>query len=225
MLERAVLQKVLPKGIYSALTDETVATMNALIQDPELQEQYRENFLSYTQVLQEGRWKLLDYTKAIKYVTHKLMGATNIEAYAKAMPDRYARLVMMGICEKDIHAHVAGFTKGKLVNAILEQSIIPSWILNQDMYQKALNTQLELMLHAKSEKVRSDAANSLLTHLKAPEVKKFQLDVGIKEDSTIDALREATMALVAQQRLALQAGVLNADEVARARVIDAEVLE
>ena len=36
MLERAVLQKVLPKGIYSTLTDETVATMNALIQDPRI---------------------------------------------------------------------------------------------------------------------------------------------------------------------------------------------
>ena len=190
-----------------------------------MQEQYRENFLTYTQVLQDGRYKLQDYMNAIKYVTHKLMGASNVEAYAKAMPDRYARLLSMGIPEKDVHAHVAGFTKGKLVNTILEQSIIPSWLLNQDMYQKALNTQADLMMNAKSEKVRSDAANSLLTHLKAPEVKKFQLDVGIKENGVMDALREATMALVAQQRMALQAGVVNAAEVAKARIIEAEVVE
>lgn len=224
MLDRAVLQRVLPRNLYTTLTDEMVTTINGLIQDPDMQEQYRDNFLTYTQVLQEGKWKLLDYLNAIKYVTHKLMGASNVEAYAKAMPDRYARLVALGVPEKDVHAHVAGYTKGKLVNTILEQSIIPSWILNQDMYQQALNTQCELMLHAKSEKVRSDAANSLLTHLKAPEVQKFQLDVGIKENSAIEALREATMALVAQQRMALQAGVVDAEGVAKAKVINAEVI-
>ena len=63
---------------------------------------------------------------------------------------------------------MTSYNKNKLVNLILEQSMIPSWVLNQDMYQKALNVQCELMLTANSEKV-SDAANSILTHLKPPQ--------------------------------------------------------
>ena len=53
---------------------------------------------------------------------------------------------------KDISSFVTSYNKNKLVNLILEQSMIPSWVLNQDMYQKALNVQCELMLTANSEK-------------------------------------------------------------------------
>ena len=108
----------------------------------------------------------------------------------------------------------------------MEQTLIPSYVLNQDLYQKALNVQAELMLTAKSEKVRSDAANSLLTQLKMPEVNKVQLDVNVKEDGSIAALRESTLELVRQQRLMVEAGAMNAQEVAHSKlVIDVESKE
>ncbi|MFK5281968.1 hypothetical protein ACI3PL_20670, partial [Lacticaseibacillus paracasei] len=77
-----------------------------------------------------------------------------------------------------------------------------------------MNTQAELMRSANSEKVRSDAAANILLHLKPPEVTKIELDVGVKGDSTLDSLREATAALVAQQRLQLSAGMVSAKQVA-----------
>jgi hypothetical protein len=103
--------------------------------------------------------------------------------------------------------------------AIMKQSMIPSWVLNQDMYQSALNVQFDLMNTANSEKVRTDAANSLLTHLKAPEAATVELNITHKEDGSIAALREATLKLVAQQRLGLQAGMINLKEVAVSQVI------
>lgn len=48
--------------------------------------------------------------------------------------------------------------------------------------------------------------------------------MGVKEDNSISALREATLALVAQQRMALQAGAMNAQDVAHSRVIEGERL-
>jgi len=109
--------------------------------------------------------------------------------------------------------------------------LIPSYVLNQDMYQKALNVQAELMVTAKSEKVRTDAANSLLTQLKMPEVKKVELDIGIKEDSSINVLRTATLELVANQRLLMKAGQTTAGiiagsklEVVPTEVDDAEII-
>ena len=98
-------------------------------------------------------------------------------------------------------------------------------MLNQDLYQKALNVQAELMLTAKSEKVKSDAANSLLTHLKPPEIKKVELEIGTKEDSSIAQLRQATLELAQAQRLALQAGAATTLEIAHSRVIPVEVVD
>jgi len=82
------------------------------------------------------------------------------------------------------------------------------------------------MLSARSEKVRSDAANSLLTHLKQPEAQKIELDIGVKEDSSINALRASTMELVAQQKMMLKAGAMHAQEVAHSKlIIDADFEE
>jgi hypothetical protein len=159
------------------------------------------------------------YIDAVRYVSYKLMGGTNIDCYIKTFPDKYQRFLQQGVANKDIASYVTSYNKSKLVNLIYEQTLIPSYVLNQDLYQKALNVQAELMVSANSEKVRSDAANSLLTHLKMPETQKVELDIGIKEDKTIEALRATTMALVTQQRQMIQAGAMHAQDVAHSRLI------
>ena len=189
-------------------------------------ETYRDNLISYASVMADGKFKMESYVSAVKYVSHKLMGATNIAAYVKTFPDKYQDFINRGVDTKDIASYVTAYNKSKLVNLIMEQTLIPSYVLNQDLYQKALNVQAELMLTAKSEKVRSDAANSLLTQLKMPEVNKVQLDVNVKEDGSIAALRESTLELVKQQRLMVEAGAMNAQEVAHSKlVIDVESRE
>jgi hypothetical protein len=147
------------------------------------------------------------------------MGCTNIDAYSKTFPDKILRFNNEGVSAKDIASYVTAYNKSKLVNLILEQTLIPSYVLNQDLYQKALNVQAELMVTAKSEKVRSDAANSLLSHLKMPEKQTVELDLTVKEDSSIGQLRQATLELVQQQKLILQAGVMNAQQVAHSKVL------
>ena len=201
-------------------------SINKTLSDPDMYETYRENLLSYASVMADGRFKMESYVSAVKYVSHKLMGASNIAAYIKTFPDKYQDFINRGIETKDIASYVTAYNKSKLVNLIMEQTLIPSYVLNQDLYQKALNVQAELMLTAKSEKVRSDAANSLLTQLKMPEVNKVQLDVNVKEDGSIAALRESTLELVRQQKLMVQAGAMNAQEVAHSKlVIDVESRE
>lgn len=63
------------------------------------------------------------------------MGDTNKDAYFKTFPHRYQELMARGVTDKDMSAYVAGYAKGKLVNAIMEQSLVPSWVLNQDVYR------------------------------------------------------------------------------------------
>lgn len=209
----------LPDQMKKTINQELIDRINTLISNPDMYEEYRDNLLSYASVMKDGKFKTEDYVNAVKYVSHKLRGDTNIDAYVKTFPDKYQSFLARGVSSKDISAYVASYNKGKLVNLIYEQTMVPAYVLNQDWYQKAINTQAELMLTAKSEKVRSDAANSLLTHLKPPEATKVQLDIGIKQDNSIDQLQLAVQALAAQQRDAIRAGVATARDVAHAKII------
>lgn len=218
----------LPATLKKSVNPELIKKIQQTLNDPDMYETYRENLLSYAKVMAEGKFKVSGYIDAVKYVSHKLMGDSNIAAFSKTFPDKLAKWNAQGMASKDIASYVTAYNKSKLVNLIMEQTLVPSWVLNQDLYQKALNVQADLMVTAKSEKVRSDAANSLLTHLKRPETQKLELDIGVKEDSSIAVLRQATLELAKQQRLAMEAGVMNAQQVAHSRVViegEAEVVD
>ena len=221
-----LLKAALPKALQGNATQEWADQINAIALEPEVAEEVRNNFLSYSKVLQEGKFKTESYLEAVTYVTHKLMGYSNQDAYIRTFPARYQALVAKGATAKDISAYVSAYHKNKLVNLIMEQSMTPSWLLNQDVYQRAINTQLELMTDPDvSPKVRSDAANSILTHLKPPETQKVEIDVGVKNQGGIGDLLATMNQLAAQQRELIQGGV-PARQVARQRlVIEGEVVE
>ena len=228
MLTLDQFQLALPDKVKKSINQELIDQINNTLSDPEMFESYRDNLISYTKVMADGKFKVTQYIDAVRYVSFKLMGCTNIEAYTKTFPDKYQRFIQQGVQAKDIASYVTAYNKSKLVNLIFEQTLIPSHVLNQDLYQRALNVQADLMINAKSEKVRCDAANSLLTQLKAPEVKKVELDIGVKEDSSIAALRATTLELARQQRLMVESGAMNAQEIAQGKLIiegTAEVLE
>lgn len=218
------LKSAVPKHLQSAATQELLDTMNQLAVDYETAEVIRENFVCYTKVLQEGKFKLQDYFNAVQYVTYKHMGYSNQDAYAKTFPARYQALALKGATAKDISAYVAAYSKGMLVNRVMQQSLISPWILNQDVYQKAINTQLDLMVNASSEKVRTEAANSLLTHLKPPEIKKIELAVDVKQDAGIADLRASMRALAAEQVKQIEGGQ-SAKEISRIPLIQAEPVD
>jgi hypothetical protein len=215
-------KQALPDKVKKSVNQELIDQVNATLSEPEMFEAYRDNLLSYTKVMADGRFKVQNYIDAVKYVSHKLMGCTNIEAYTKTFPNKFTRFVAQGVTSKDIASYVTAYNKSKLVNLIFEQTLIPSYVLNQDLYQKALNVQAELMVSAHSEKVRTDAANSLLSHLKMPETQKVELEIGVKEDSSIAALRATTLELARQQRLMIGSGAMDAQQVAHTRLVRAE---
>lgn len=228
MLTPDEFKLALPDKVKKSVSQELIDQINTTLSQPELFESYRENLVSYTKVMADGKFKIESYVDAVKYVTHKLMGCSNIEAYMKTFPNRYQDMVNRGVSAKDIASYVTAYNKGKLVNLIFEQTLIPSYVLNQDLYQRALNVQADLMMNAKSEKVRSDAANSILTQLKQPEIKKVELDIGIKAEGTaLDALRKASEELALRQQAAIAAGTMDAQQAAHQKLdfIDADFQE
>lgn len=209
----------LPDKFKNTVNQELIDQINHTLADPNLYENYRDNLLGYAHVMKDGKFKMADYIAAIKYCSHKIMGSSNIDAYVKTFPDRYQQHLANGTSSKDIASYVTAYNKSKLVNLIMEQSLIPSYILNQDLYQKAINVQADLMLTANSEKVRCDAANSLLNHLKPPEVQKVELDIGMKKDSAMEDLKSALAEIAIKQQKFIDAGVTALKDVTTQKLV------
>lgn len=223
-LTRDEIAQALPANLKSAATQQFADRLNNIVSDPDMAKEVRDNFISYTHVLKEGRYKTDDYLNAVVYVSFKLLGKTNEEAYSLTFPTRYRSLLSKGTSQKDISSYVSMYNKNKLVQLIMQQTLTPSWVLNQDMYQKALNVQYELMTTAVSEKVRTDAADSLLSHLKAPEVKEVNLNLGIQENSGLNELKAALQQVAAVQAKAIENGV-STREIAGAKLIEGTATE
>lgn len=201
------LQAAMPPHLKSAATQKLADHVNTIVQDPQVAEQIRTNFLSYTSVLKEGRFKIEDYMNAVVYVSYKLMGYTNVDSYKRTFPQRYATLKAKGCDNKTVSAYVAAYNKGQLPNLILEQSLVPSWVLNQSLYQQAINVQADLMRNASSEKVRRDAADSIMTHLKRPETHQVELNLGAAESDGMKELKDSLTQLAEYQKDLIRQGV------------------
>lgn len=228
MLTLQEVQDSLPAGQKGHITQPMVDQLNALSKDPEEARYIRENFVSFSQVLSEGRFKLGDYVRAVMYVSHKVMGKSNLEAYKATFPERYQQMVADGRQPKDIASYVAAYNKGKLVNLVYERAMIPTWVLNQDMFQSALNVNYEIMNDVnESGKVRVEAANSILTHLKKPEANKAALKVEIGMNDGMKALETRLAEMAEAQMQIIEGEGMTAQEVAALplNVPEAEVVE
>ena len=78
----AQVRNAVPAHLYASVTQELVDQLNNVAADPLIGSQIRENFLGYTKVMVEGRFKLDDYLHAVKYVSYKLLGYNNEEAWS-----------------------------------------------------------------------------------------------------------------------------------------------
>lgn len=207
MLTIVEVEKALPPNLKSVATQQFVDQINNIVSDPVVADMVRNNFISYTKVLQDGKFKTEDYLHAVTYVSFKLMGLSNQDAYFRTFPARHQALVAKATPAKDIAAYVSAYNRGKLVNLILEQSLVPSWVLNQDAYQKAINTQVELMANAQSELVRTQAANSILTHLAKPKDAGPLVNIDMRENTGMTELKDMLVKMAEQQQNLIKQGV------------------
>jgi len=193
-------QAALPPSVKKSVHQTVIDDINNIIADPESLEVFRENLLTYGSVMKDGRFKITSYIYAVKYVSFKLLGKTNKDAYIATFPDKYQKFLLAGVPEKDIASYSTAYNKSKLVNLIFEQTLVPTHVLNAPVFQSAINVQVDLMTNATSEKVRCEAANSLLVHLKRPEKQVVELDIGIDQGSVIDDYQIAMRQMVIAQK-------------------------
>lgn len=216
------IKNSVPKKFKNTVTQELVDRLNGIIQDPYEAKHIRDNLISYSSVLDGGKFDVGEYINASMYVSYKLMGLSNTQAYIKTFPDRYKDMCAKGYSSSMMAGYVGAYNKTKLVNLIREQSLVPTWILNADAYQEAINTQVELMREAKSERVRAMAADSILNHLKRPDaIANAVINVDVKS-SGLEELKESLLKLAKEQKELIKQGTLTPKQIVELEVIDAE---
>ena len=224
MLEIEAVKKLVPKTQRSLITQEFLDKIEASVSDSDIAEQFKENFITYLNVLSKGKYKMEDYISAVKYVSFKLLGYSNINAYAATFPERYQRLKDEG--QTQIEAFVSMYNKNQLVVQIYEQTIVPTHILNAPLHQEALNTLADMI---RDDSVRGmtkvKACEAILAYTKQPEIIKGELTIGIEQSDTINDLREVTEQLAKTYREALANGTKTLKQVAESRIIDITVEE
>lgn len=224
VIDKNLLVDVLPVNVRTQLTSELFAELIDIKEDTQVLETYRDTLIGFTQVLKSGSYTLRDYGKACRYVTFRLLGDNQKIAYIRTFPDRYKEFKAKGFTDKQISARTSMYAKGKLVKSIEEVAHIPAWLANADNFQKAVNHQVFLMENAESERVQTDAANSIMTHLKRPDKVEIEHSTSEETTSVIGSLVSAAEKIVAKQQLALANGS-TAKQVIAENIIEGETHE
>jgi hypothetical protein len=203
------LRRVLPPTFSSNVTNATVGMVNKLIRGSDVEDNYKENFVYYANVMSDPRFRLSQYMLAIQYVSFRALGYSISRAWQAVFPDKVKALLARGATNSTIHNHAKSFNNTVLVTKILAQAMVPTWILNQHHYQDAINRQVWLMHNAKSENVQTQAAKCLVDALTRPEVAEIEIthNVGTNQDSAIEVYKREAKKLAQAQLEAIKNGV------------------
>jgi len=218
----------LPKGLMKGVSSEVLDNINAMIAMGEEGETFKENLLSHSEILMEGKFSLQQYVNAVKYISFRILGNTQRKAFERTFPEKITEWLATGVPDSSISAYVNAFNKSKLVVRLYTVTLVPFHILNQPYRQEALLTQVALMRNAKSEMVRHKAAESVMTSLAPPEGVPVELSVKVKETTETQELKAAMLNLAQAQRDLIQNG-LSVNVVAQSKVVsissDADALD
>ncbi len=231
------LKSATPKHSRGMITNHVVEVFNELESDhgEDFAEHYKQNFLSMSSVLKTGLYSTKDYLSGIKYVAHKLLQNSDIDAYHLTFPGRYERLMTKwtgeGMTEEEVRSqkispYVTAYKSNDLVKKLAEQALMPSKILNAPMFQDALNVQYDRMYNAYRDQDRIAAAESVLRYTAPNEVHKIEVDVGIKGSDEVQSLRDEMQRLAHQQQVAIEAGTSTSLQIAESKILfEEEVIE
>ena len=205
-------KECVPKSMHSNISQSFVDSINNLAVDPEAAELFRDNLITYSDVLKEGKFKLTNYTEAALFVAFKMQGKTNFEAWCSTFPNKFKKYNGT-VPDKDLYAYASTYNKGKLVQAISERSMAVDHVLFADVRHRAIRRQAELAM-SDNEHVAQKACDSLMNHLKAPEQSKIKVDIGINENDTIAQLEQTLSRMAEMQNNMIAQGGLTAKQIA-----------
>lgn len=223
LVSEELIKKVYPIKIPPRVVRELTETINkAIMGEPEyVREFVKDNMVGLLDVMKGNNTNSFkEYVNAAKFITYKQMGDSDYRAYIRVFPDRVKDYIDRGTSNQQMYVVANRYASGSLVVKMRSMLMFPAHIMYQDVFHKAVQTQCEIMLDTKaSPKVRSDAANSLMTHLKQPEVKKAELQISTQDTGAISELAEALSALSDRQSTLIREGKYTVEELRNAEII------
>lgn len=195
-----------PKDLSKGVPKEVLDDINAMIAKGQEGEFFKEDLMSHTNILQEGKFSLQQYVNAVKYVNYRNMNNTCRRSYELTFPQKITDWLAAGVDEKTISSYVAAFNKTKLVIKMYAVTLAPFHLLNQAYRQEALIKEVKLLRGAKSEMVQHLAASKVLEILAPPEDSKVELDLKVKDNAAMEDLTEAMAGLAKAQKEMLEKG-------------------
>lgn len=219
----AELKEVYPIKVSDVVLQNAVDIINNASKnlDFTMAQYFRESCINHIDIMKESKHRVSfqDYVNACKFVTFKMAGNTDVRAYALTFPDRVRRMERERISNSHLYQYANIYSKNKTVVEVMTKVMVPKYVMYQDWFDKAVNVQGEIMLNDKvSPKVRSDAANSLMTHLKPPEIKQAELKINTSGSEAISQLAEALNNLSGKQRELILTGEYTIKDVSEAEI-------
>lgn len=222
-IDKDVIKKVLPKGIGKTAADKVAEMINqaAMGMDSVMGVHFRDNCISWVKATTSAQMTAEQYINAVKFVSYKMAGDSAVVAYTKTFPDRVNRMAQEGMNNEYLASYAGIYSKGKIVTEVQALALVPTYLMYQDFFHLAVKTQVEIMTNEDiSPKVRADAANSLMTHLKQPEIKKAELDITVRETDTIGELRDVLSQLSRKQADSVLDGEYKVIDVSNHKIIE-----
>lgn len=186
------LQKFMPKGTSTKVTDDIVALIHSIENDTGLaQEVAEERLMGSMHLLGKQGITLEKLINAVKYCSLK-RHMTNRQAWAIVFPDEYDKIVSSG---REVDSHVSMYNSTYLVVEIDKMMIVPFYIMYDKYKHEALETQVNLMRGIGAND--DDRVSPHIQHLASKTVYEM---LKSPEDNTIELKVGASDAMIAQQQ-------------------------
>lgn len=214
------LTNALPKCVK--VSNKLLEDINNVYQGDEDTVNYiKENILTSATILTDGRYTMQNYLNAVKYVSFKMLGKTNMEAWIESFPERYASLKVNNKLD-NIHAAVSAYNRTELVQKLLKQHTMTLRVLNRDKGQRALDVLETIMVTSRSDMARVSAAKTILEYTN-DDAQNNALAVNINiKDPYLDNLKAQLSELAKAQLSAINQGQDTHNLINSSKVIEHE---
>lgn len=213
--------EVMAKSNKKLATPEVMDEIKEIVsRDDSLDGLIQDKIISFSSVMKSGRYKSVDYIRAVQFCSYTAIGDSQIDAYRKTFPDRVAKKKS----DSTIQSSASIYASGELVQKIMSQSMVPAHIMFNSERFKAISILSDLMVNSDNERIRMESADKMLGHIAPPKEAKLEIDVTTHHDG-IDELNSALTRLANQQKEMLDGGHTDIKSIAESKIVDAEVID
>lgn len=228
------VQKALPSK-KNTITEELVDIINKSQEEPEFQgTSLLSTAITYEELMIKNKASAREFVDAIKFCAYLTTMEDNAtEAYRRTFSNRKFVMDRMdsiaGSKEYNELTSAASRYKreNRLVIDLLTYSQAPLDIMFTGWRYKAVGVLADVMMNARQDRDKINAAKELIAATKGPENLKIALDIGVKESSAIASLNEQLAEAAMKQKMLLESGSSSLKELGALKpkddIIDGEI--